>query len=105
MSGVLLKKIVDFVVPIADPEQIILFGSYAREKQTVNSDIDLLIVTELIHQKRALTTAIRQFVREQGLRSDVLLCANGALQRAKKKPHGFLNSIQKEGKVIYKRAP
>jgi predicted nucleotidyltransferase len=36
--------IVSIIVSIASPDQIILFGSYARGDYTEKSDIDLLIL-------------------------------------------------------------
>ena len=40
----LLKEIVETIVREADPEQVILFGSRARDDARADSDIDLLIV-------------------------------------------------------------
>ena len=39
-----IEKMVRIIVDTANPEQIILFGSYARGEARPDSDIDLLIV-------------------------------------------------------------
>ena len=39
-----IDKIVPIITSIASPDQIILFGSYARGDNTEKSDIDLLIL-------------------------------------------------------------
>jgi len=39
-----IDKIIPIIVSLASPDQIILFGSYARGDNTEKSDIDLLIV-------------------------------------------------------------
>ena len=39
----IIDKIVPLVVSLAAPDQIILFGSYARGNNKKKSDIDLLI--------------------------------------------------------------
>ncbi|GHV75345.1 hypothetical protein AGMMS49942_01660 [Spirochaetia bacterium] len=39
-----IDKILPIVISLASPDQIILFGSYARGDNTQKSDIDLLIV-------------------------------------------------------------
>ena len=39
-----VDDIVDLIVPLVEPDQIILFGSYARGDQTEKSDVDLLIL-------------------------------------------------------------
>jgi predicted nucleotidyltransferase len=39
-----IDKILPIIVSLASPNQIILFGSYARGDTTEKSDIDLLII-------------------------------------------------------------
>ena len=39
-----LQAIVDIIIRVADPEQIILFGSRARGDARPDSDVDLLII-------------------------------------------------------------
>ena len=38
------QKIVDIIIQSADPDRIILFGSYARGQATSDSDVDLLVL-------------------------------------------------------------
>jgi len=40
----IINDIVDIIVPLVEPDQIILFGSYARGDYTEKSDVDLLIL-------------------------------------------------------------
>ena len=42
----LLEQIVQHIVRALDPEQVILFGSYAEGRATADSDLDLLAVTQ-----------------------------------------------------------
>jgi predicted nucleotidyltransferase len=39
-----IDKIIPIIISLASPDQIILFGSYARGDNTEKSDIDLLII-------------------------------------------------------------
>ena len=39
-----IDKIIPIIISIASPDQIILFGSYARGDNTEKSDLDLLII-------------------------------------------------------------
>ncbi len=41
-----IQEIVRRIVEVADPERIILFGSYANGTATEDSDVDLLVVKE-----------------------------------------------------------
>jgi len=42
-----IDKIISIIVSLASPDQIILFGSYARGDYTEKSDIDLLIIKKV----------------------------------------------------------
>jgi predicted nucleotidyltransferase len=39
-----IDKIIPIIVSLASPDQIILFGSYARGNNTDKSDVDLLTI-------------------------------------------------------------
>ena len=43
-SKSVINEIVDIIIPLVEPDKIILFGSYARGDQTEKSDVDLLIL-------------------------------------------------------------
>ena len=51
----LLKDIIERILKVAQPEKIILFGSYARGEATEESDIDILIIqpSDLPRYKRS----------------------------------------------------
>jgi len=40
----ILKEIVDLIVPLVEPDKIILFGSYARGEATEKSDVDIMVL-------------------------------------------------------------
>ena len=41
-----IEEMVRIVVAVADPEKVILFGSYARGDATEDSDVDLLVIMD-----------------------------------------------------------
>ena len=53
-----LAAIIDYVVYIAKPEKVLLFGSYARGDNNVYSDIDLLVITRHNYMKKEMETGI-----------------------------------------------
>jgi predicted nucleotidyltransferase len=53
-----INKIVPIIVSFASPDQIILFGSYARGNNTDKSDIDLLIVKKGLKNGRKISGSI-----------------------------------------------
>ncbi len=54
----LINTIVDRIIKIANPDKIILFGSYARGLAGENSDIDLMVVKKGVIQRRKLAQDI-----------------------------------------------
>ena len=49
-----LNKALDIIIRIADPDKVILFGSWARGDQSADSDYDLLILKKGIKKRRKL---------------------------------------------------
>jgi predicted nucleotidyltransferase len=50
-----LPEIIDVIINIANPEKIILFGSYANGSATDKSDIDLLILKKNLQNETELS--------------------------------------------------
>lgn len=98
-----LKKIVNYSVAVAAPEKIILFGSMATGKQNVYSDIDLLLISNVIYEKRKAACQIANFIGELALKADVLIRSEAEIEKAFLTPYSFLSSIVKEGKIIYRK--
>lgn len=84
------------------PERIILFGSFAKGKQTRHSDIDVLAVTEapVAPPRQALA---RQLFFDYPVRVDVLFCTNDRLLEEEDRPYSFLCSIMKSCITLYER--
>lgn len=99
----IIEKIVAYAKNVTNPETIILFGSVARNEQTIHSDIDLLILTTDTYYKHIVAKQIQSFAREFGVSADVLLHTPEEIAKAGAEPLSFLSSIVKSGKIIYKK--
>ena len=97
-----LRKIIDYAARIADPEEIILFGSMNSGKANSFSDVDLLIISDNPAIKKDVAARIRSFSRELSLKSDVLICSKSEIERETQKPNSFIGAIIKSGKSVYK---
>ena len=86
------------------PESIILFGS-AKNQNTVDSDVDLLVVwdgaQELTNLQRRLK--LRDIIGLIDCPLDLLTCTTNELKQAITNPISFTAQILKEGKIIYDR--
>jgi predicted nucleotidyltransferase len=98
-----LDKIVSIIVSFASPEQIILFGSYARGDNTDKSDVDLLIVKKGLKNGRTITGSIYMAFLENeiGIPVDLLTIDYDRYVELNNKIGYIYKTIKEEGKVIY----
>jgi len=98
-----IDQIVDIIVSLAEPEKIILFGSYARGDATEKSDIDLLILKKNLENEREMYNKIEYAFFDNRIKVaidhismdyDKYYDLNDVI--------GYIyKTINKEGKVIY----
>ncbi|GHT95308.1 hypothetical protein FACS1894141_3660 [Spirochaetia bacterium] len=98
-----IDKILPIVVSLASPDQIILFGSYARGDNTQKSDIDLLIIKKNLKNGRAIISAIYRALYENKIEIPVdLLTIDYNRYIELSNEIGYIyKTIKKEGKIIY----
>ncbi len=85
-----------------DPEQVILFGSYAKGTAGPDSDADLLVVMAFDGKRRAKTVELYGAVGAVGLAKDILLVTPDELRQAE--PGSIADNALREGIVLYDRA-
>jgi predicted nucleotidyltransferase len=98
-----LDQIIPLIVSVASPDQIILFGSYARGDNTEKSDIDLLIVKKNLEKGgKIIDTLYRSFFdNDIGIAVDLLTIDYDKYNKLKNEIGYVYKTISKEGKVIY----
>jgi len=68
-----IPRMVKRIVKHFDPERIILFGSQARGDAGPDSDVDLLVVMEVLESKRRIEVAIRVALRDILFPKDIIV--------------------------------
>jgi predicted nucleotidyltransferase len=98
-----IDKIIPIIVSLASPDQIILFGSYARGDNTDKSDIDLLIVKKDLKNSRKISGSIYMAFLENeiGIPVDILTIDYARYIELNNKIGYIYKTIKQEGKVIY----
>jgi predicted nucleotidyltransferase len=98
-----IDAIISIIVSLASPDQIILFGSYARGDNTEKSDIDLLILKKGLKNNLDLTSSIyRAFLDHKiGIAVDLLAIDYNRYLEINNDIGYVYKTIKKEGKVIY----
>jgi len=98
-----IDKIISIIVSLASPDQIILFGSYARGDNTKKSDIDLLIIKKSLKKGREISGLIYKAFLENGIDVPVdLLTIDYNKYIELNNEIGYIfKTIKEEGKIIY----
>jgi predicted nucleotidyltransferase len=96
----------------SNPYKIILFGSYAKEEATEDSDIDLMVILdnntiaktseERMNKKLYIRTLVREINYKIAL--DILVYSKEELKLVKENGNYFIDEIEKTGKIIYEKA-
>jgi uncharacterized protein len=101
-----MHKILELSQRIAEafePEQIILFGSYAYGTPTKNSDVDLLVVLPSQGQAFQKAAEILNYA-DPKFSVDLLVRTADELQQRIEWGDFFLREIVEKGKVLYEAA-
>ena len=98
-----IDKIVPIILSIASPDQIILFGSYARGDNTEKSDIDLLILKKGLKNSFDIIDSIERAFYDNKIRIPVdLLAIDYNRYNELNCEIGYVyKTIKEQGKVIY----
>lgn len=94
---VMIGEVARSVLPGA---QVMLFGSHARGEAGLQSDYDILVITDRpldMKGKFALRTRIRKQLLERGIRSDVLVQSEQDIERKKELPGHVVRSALRDG--------
>ncbi|MEX2281728.1 MAG: nucleotidyltransferase domain-containing protein [Gemmatimonadota bacterium] len=98
-------KAIRAIVPLCDPDAIIVFGSRARGEETPASDLDLLVICSQITSRRETRIAIRIALSNLGVPKDVLVASSEDVRTHGQVPGTVLKTALEEGIVVYERAP
>jgi uncharacterized protein len=98
-----LEIVTDLIVEAFDPQQIILFGSYAYGIPTPDSDVDLLIIMESEERPIKRAALVSKVLRPRLFPLDILVRTPDEIQYRLTLGDFFIQEIMKRGKVLYER--
>jgi predicted nucleotidyltransferase len=106
-SESLIKSMSDTIVKTANPQKVILFGSFASGRNTPSSDVDFLVIeeTEFGEKKSRRKEAARIMFAliSYNIAKDVLVYTLDEVSLAEKNPMHVVSQALKHGKVLYER--
>jgi predicted nucleotidyltransferase len=102
-TNTIIDKIIPMIVSLVSPEQIILFGSYARGDNTDKSDIDLLIIKRDLKNGREINNILYKAFFENKIDVPIdLISVDYRKYNELKNTIGYIyKTIKEEGKILY----
>lgn len=108
LDDALIDRMAKVIVEMADPEQVILFGSRARGDAEADSDVDLIVVESMPFgadrdrgaEEARLWRALAQF----HVPKDILVFSRAEVDHWRDSLNHVLARALREGKVLYERS-
>ena len=98
-----LPEITQQILAVSNPEEIILFGSYARGDFGPDSDLDLLVIKDQVNSPNEETAIIYRALAHLTVPVDVVVVSKAYAQRYRNLIGTVVRPAYREGKVIYAR--
>ena len=103
ISSEAIETIVKRIVDEFKPEKIILFGSHAYGDPQPWSDVDLLVVMEMVLPRREQKRKILDALRDRKFSLDLIVRTSTDLADRVANRDYFLREVVTKGKVLYAR--
>ncbi|MBI5604795.1 MAG: nucleotidyltransferase domain-containing protein [Deltaproteobacteria bacterium] len=100
-----IQKVISKIVEVSNPRKLILFGSYVRGNQHINSDLDILVVAgDEIDNPRKEGIRIRRALKGINMPMDILVVPENKLEELMTIPGLIYKEAINKGKVVYESA-
>jgi predicted nucleotidyltransferase len=98
-----LKSVVDRIVANYEPEQILLFGSQAKNSANEASDVDLLIIKNTTLPKWRRGKNIKALFTNSPVKLDLLFYTTAEIEAERSQRFSFISSVFQSARIVYSR--
>ncbi len=99
-----VTEIVRRIVSVANPRRVILFGSAALGEMTADSDVDLLVLEDVVPDARVEARKIRAALADLPSPFDVVVMTCGRFEETRGVVGGLAWPASRYGRVIHEAA-
>lgn len=103
-DAALVDQMVRRIVTAVDPDRIVLFGSRARGEGDSQSDFDILIIGPSAEPRWQRTIPVYRLLSGMGVPKDVVWWTPEEVEEWRAVQSHFINTVCREGEVVYERA-
>lgn len=96
-----LRTAVERLVAAARPKQIILFGSHARGDANDHSDVDLLVVAQIVANRYEEMIRLNRALKGLVMPVDLLVVSEEEFEQRSVTPGTVEHAARREGRVLY----
>lgn len=104
VSQVKIQQAAQKIAAAANPDKIILFGSFADGSPTPDSDVDLLVILPSIQDRGASIRKISEILYPRPFPLDIVVRTAAEISQRLQWGDSFISDIMTKGKVLYERA-
>ncbi|MBI5373883.1 MAG: nucleotidyltransferase domain-containing protein [Candidatus Schekmanbacteria bacterium] len=100
-----VEQVIRKIIEISNPSKLIIFGSYAKGKINLNSDLDVLVVVNnSIENPRKESVRIRRALKGILLSIDIIVIPESKFTELANTPGLIYREAIRTGKVVYESA-
>ena len=99
-----IQDAIELLKSAANPVKIILFGSYARNDPSPESDLDFLVVEQEVESRRSEMVRLRRILSQLRIPVDVIVVSEQVFNDWAKTPGTVIYEAALEGQVVYETA-
>jgi predicted nucleotidyltransferase len=98
-----IREVVREIAEKFHPEKVILFGSYAYGKPTIDSDVDLLVVMESEERPARRAIRVAHELLDIPFPMDILVRTPAEVVKRLQMEDYFMREVVQQGRVLYER--
>lgn len=98
-----LRSITATIVHTCDPDEVVLFGSWAKGTAGVSSDLDVLIIGEFVASRWLRDRDLKVALREYPITIDLHLYTREEVEIETRTPHSWLETLRLTSRTLYRR--
>jgi predicted nucleotidyltransferase len=98
-----LRTITNVIVRCCDPEEVVLFGSWAKGTAGVTSDVDLLVIGDFTSSRWLRDRELQDELHAFAIPIDLHMLTRAELRIEAARPPNYLNTLQAASRCLYRR--